>query len=500
MNHMIPLLLHLLLPLVSSHHQINGQPTSTLDKPSIANVSTSWTMDIGGMPSTGTKRFQPILTSQSPNDNNPLFSCGFLCNYIGTSFKCVFGVVIFPNRSITMDRKLIWSANRNNPISGNGTLKLVEDGNLLLMNSSESLVWNTSTAGKSVTSLYMSENGNLILFDNISKKVIWQSFDYPTDSLLPGQVLLSDQQKLVSNKSSSDLRDGLYSLLVQNNRLVAQFTSNEVNYTYYTDQNAVRIDNLNRAYFDYRDGIVSNALFVRLEVDGHLRSYEWSEMGNWVVDKDMFTISIGVCGYPKVCGDYGICSEGQCSCPKVDKTRFYSLSERNPNLGCKFDHKPIDCKSPSYDYELVEIKNVSYFGVKTMFMDKIDLSTCQLSCLKNCSCKSILFIGKSNKGDCLSMNEVLSLMDTDQKDSNTTLYVKVPLPKRKTNKWRLVVILSTSIGSTLCGLVLVIIWVIQYRKKIKLELQANEYFINQVKGIPSRFSFEQLRLVTNDFK
>ena len=53
--------------------------------------------------------------------------------------------------------------------------------------------------------------------------------------------------------------------------------------------------------------------YMRFEPDGHLRVY--SE--DWEQGYDVLTqyINGGDCGYPTICGNYSICSNGQCICP-----------------------------------------------------------------------------------------------------------------------------------------------------------------------------------------
>lgn len=61
--------------------------------------------------------------------------------------------------------------------------------------------------------------GNLVLY-NTRKEVVWQSFDTPTDTLLPGQNFnASTHMSLHSWKDSTDWTKGWYSLRWTMNRL-----------------------------------------------------------------------------------------------------------------------------------------------------------------------------------------------------------------------------------------------------------------------------------------
>ncbi|KAJ0638828.1 putative non-specific serine/threonine protein kinase [Helianthus annuus] len=90
----------------------------------------------------------------------------------------------------------IWIANRNNPIpdiyakliiDGNGKFSILSNGGTVLdLFSPPALI----ASNVSVTLL---DSGNLVLRnlhpDGSVKQVLWQSFDYPTDTLLPGMKL-----------------------------------------------------------------------------------------------------------------------------------------------------------------------------------------------------------------------------------------------------------------------------------------------------------------------
>ena len=60
------------------------------------------------------------------------------------------------------------------------------------------------------TSVAMLDSGNFVLYGNDSN-VIWESFDFPTDTILWGQNLYGEDN-LVSGVSTSDHSTGRYSL------------------------------------------------------------------------------------------------------------------------------------------------------------------------------------------------------------------------------------------------------------------------------------------------
>ncbi|KAI6691927.1 hypothetical protein NL676_019637 [Syzygium grande] len=66
---------------------------------------------------------------------------------------------------------------------------------------------------ESAISASMLDSGNFVLYDS-NRGIIWQTFDSPTDSLLPGQNLSAGHQ-LVSSASESDQSSGVFRIKVQ---------------------------------------------------------------------------------------------------------------------------------------------------------------------------------------------------------------------------------------------------------------------------------------------
>ncbi|EFH59232.1 CES101 [Arabidopsis lyrata subsp. lyrata] len=90
--------------------------------------------------------------------------------------------------------KAVWIANRNNPILGrSGSLTVDSLGRLRILRGASSLLEISSTETTGNTTLKLLDSGNLQLqemdSDGSMRQILWQSFDYPTDTLLPGMKL-----------------------------------------------------------------------------------------------------------------------------------------------------------------------------------------------------------------------------------------------------------------------------------------------------------------------
>jgi hypothetical protein len=84
---------------------------------------------------------------------------------------------------------VVWVANRDTPVSDHsGVLKVTDDGILVLLNSTNGIVWSTNTSRTAENPVaQLLDTGNLVVKDrndNDPEKFLWQSFDYPCDTLL----------------------------------------------------------------------------------------------------------------------------------------------------------------------------------------------------------------------------------------------------------------------------------------------------------------------------
>ncbi|EOA22869.1 hypothetical protein CARUB_v10003600mg [Capsella rubella] len=84
-------------------------------------------------------------------------------------------------------RTILWVANRMKPLTKPvGTLKFFDTNLAMFEQETEIPVWLTNLTGEGVRSRMVAElvdNGNFVIRD--SEGYLWQSFDFPTDTLLP---------------------------------------------------------------------------------------------------------------------------------------------------------------------------------------------------------------------------------------------------------------------------------------------------------------------------
>ncbi|XP_074575710.1 G-type lectin S-receptor-like serine/threonine-protein kinase SD2-5 [Curcuma longa] len=515
-----------------------------LEYPS-ANLSTLWVNNPSQIPHTvefeDGSQVRSILLRRSPLFYGLTYACGFYCNAACNGFLfSVFAVYVDSVDSIdsvgiimgNAHPQVVWSANRATPVGANATLHLTDLGDLVLAHANGTVVWSTGTASRSVAGMNISLSGNLVLFDQ-SGAPVWQSFEHPTDTLVLGQTL-KEGQKLDANVSITNWSKGPVYLTVLSDGLYAFIASTPPQYYY---QHTVDGNKSAKtpSYVKYTNGSLdlftlfatpgtpdktislppasSSVQFMRLEYDGHLRVYEWTWIQGWQVTADV--LALDVCAYPMVCGEYGICSNGQCSCPAGESgssSYFKPIDDRRINLGCSLV-TPLSCQSMQ-DHQLLTVDDVSYFSFKisgAAAFEKIDEASCKQTCLNNCSCKAALFQYSESVSDgyCFLPTQLFSLQNNQPSLTyfNSSAYIKVetcincskPAIRKQTKENKgssrvrfIVGIIVAIVVIILGGLLLVYV-----RRRKTTEVEEDDFPI--VPGMPTRFSFQHLEEATNNF-
>ena len=89
---------------------------------------------------------------------------------------------------------VVWVGNRENPLTdSSGVLKVTQQGILVVVNGTNGILWNTTSSRSAQDpKAQLLESGNLVMRngnDGDPENFLWQSFDYPCDTLLPGMKL-----------------------------------------------------------------------------------------------------------------------------------------------------------------------------------------------------------------------------------------------------------------------------------------------------------------------
>ncbi|GAB4860581.1 hypothetical protein Ancab_035741 [Ancistrocladus abbreviatus] len=275
-------------------------------------------------------------------------------------------------------KRPVWVANRNKPILGrSGYLMIDNDGNLKIFHhggspvvlNSENLVTRKRTRG------ILLDTGNFELRELNSNgtdgQLLWQSFDHPTDTLLPGMKLGYDlttgKNWSISSWLDVDLpATGSFTLgigpnspdqltIMRGEKIYwksgdwhdGQFQNLKDEYYIYTDNSF--IFNVNKSYFNF-SALNPSILLPLLVMEG--RGSLWKGEKNVLRQVSRWTILVECSRYPS---DYGEMSAGcvKRKLPKCRKNiRFnYRIGYVISNASKYFeDHimSPIDCEDKCF--------------------------------------------------------------------------------------------------------------------------------------------------------
>ncbi|KAH9313818.1 hypothetical protein KI387_022445, partial [Taxus chinensis] len=439
---------------------------------------------------------------------------------------------------IRYNQTIVWTANRNIPLRGNPCLKLGPETNLILQDTDGSVAWSANIT--QADHLELQASGNLVVKNSVNV-TIWASFDHPTDTIIEGAYLGSGKS-LISTKSLSDLSSGPYMLKMEPGGVVwyGNFpsplpygawtfnplgfqSSSSVNFALHSACNKTRLGyDLNgesitlvqegnvtaeciqeiKGLDSTTTNIVTGAQlgnsifrFLRLDMDGNLRTYIQSPLQQFP-DTDIFSIFFqDVCKLPNICGPLGICSPGgTCKC---EKESIFKQSQSKQ--GC-LPRKTSICGASN---QLVELEGIDYFANPYMQQSVSTLAQCKKLCLSNCSCAAVFFWGNSKA--CYHYQEIKSLRNVSDKSIRAFIKVgpgsfsdgsKTNHSKRKTIILKILVpLVCIVVFSTVLGLFLR-----RYKRKKPEQFRSEEdEFLENLPGLPPRFSFKEMEEATQGF-
>ncbi|KAD4981820.1 hypothetical protein E3N88_18491 [Mikania micrantha] len=448
------------------------------------------------------------IISKDENFELGFFKAGNSSNYyIGMWYKKVS----------TVPPTVAWVANRETPVLDRFSSELkITDGNLVLLNESRSIIWSTgaNSSNSNTVIAVLLDDGNLVLRSGLnSNENLWQSFDFPAHTWLPGAKLAYDNRTgskklLTSWKSTEDPAEGLFSLeldpigkqyLIKWNKTTVYWTSgawNErdklftlvpemrLNYIY----NFSYVSNENESYFTY--SLYSTSIISRfiMDVSGQVRQLSWLDnTRQWNL---FWSQPRQQCEVYDICGAFGSCSQTSlpfCNC----LTGFSPRSQTNWDLndfsdGCvrKTD---LQCGRTSEKYGFLQISTKG----KPLNWTSLNVGNseeCKSSCLSNCTCNAYSY---ADNNCSIWVGDLLNLSDDN---NGIVINVKVAskdLPSEKNNNG---VIIGAIVGSVIAVVLLVcLIWFLISRKRRRLIGKTS------VEGSLVSFVYRDLQTATKNF-
>ncbi|KAG5022255.1 hypothetical protein JHK85_018597 [Glycine max] len=353
---------------------------------------------------------------------------------------------------------LVWMANRDQPVNGKrSTLSLLTTGNLVLTDAAQFMVWSTNTATSSKqVQLHFYDTGNLVLLDNSDNVVVlWQSFDYPTDTLLPDQTLTKNSN-LISSRSGTNYSSGFYKLFFDSdNVLRLMYQGPRVSSVYWPDpwllNNNLGIGGTGNGRTSYNDSRVAvldefghfvssdNFTFktsdyrtvlqrrLTLDPDGSVRVYskndgedKWSMSGEFKLHP---CYAHGICGSNSYCR-YEPTTGRKCLC-LPDHTL---VDNQDWSQGCtpNFQHLCND-NNTKYESRFLGMSLVSFYGYDYGYFANYTYKQCENLCSRLCQCKGFLHIFSEENAffECYPKTQLLN--GNRQMDFKGSFFLRLPL-------------------------------------------------------------------------
>ncbi|KAI6702513.1 hypothetical protein NL676_011649 [Syzygium grande] len=413
----------------------------------------------------------------------------------------------------------VWVANRDKPAKDltSSTLEFTDTGQLAVRESPDSVLWQSENTEMS-SNVTFSDSGNLILWSS-EGKITWQSFDYPTDTWLPGMNLTKDRV-LVSWRSLSDPSPGQYSLrldpyqygafqLIYDSGKVYWSTGNWTGKAFsgvpemtipYIYQFHFADPFRPTASFGFSERSLDSALdppLTRFQVNiyGQLWQYTWTtQTESW---NTFWSAPESQCRVYGLCGNLGFCTSRTlrpCECLSgfrpVDGEGW---DTGDYSAGCRLMSEHV-CEKDDV-FEEVGVMGFEGGDVVSFSGSRGD---CEKSCLGNCSCIGLCHNEKSN----LCKNIYGSLLNLKNLSADAAfedvLYVRVQkggIVKKNISKS--MVLVASIVGSiAILGFSALILSIARNRREKGNGKEGDEEF--QVLNLRV-FAYKELHMATRGF-
>nr|XP_019709609.1 G-type lectin S-receptor-like serine/threonine-protein kinase LECRK3 isoform X1 [Elaeis guineensis] len=316
------------------------------------------------------------------------------------------------------NKTVVWYARRCRPVQAGATVELATDGKLSLKDRDAKEVWNVKANG-TVTYAAMLDNGNFVLASG-DGSVRWQSFDNPSDTILPSQVL-GPGKELRSRLTDADYSGGRFELSIQSDGNLTFYpveiisglkydpywssgTGGNGSQLVFDESGTVYLALTNNTVLiNFTSGMIGSIgdFYQRatLDPDGVFRQYIYPKntttSGGWtVVDfqppdicRELTTTTgSGACGLNSYCVSGGGNRSVDCECPPG-----YSLEDPSRKYkGCFPNFTAQICGTNESVtetlFELREVINVDWPLSAYEHSSPIDEDRCKRRCLGDCNC------------------------------------------------------------------------------------------------------------------
>ncbi|XP_057790598.1 G-type lectin S-receptor-like serine/threonine-protein kinase At4g27290 [Salvia miltiorrhiza] len=392
--------------------------------------------------------YQTLVIGQTLISQNQVFEMGFFSP--GKSSNRFLGIWYK-----STPEAVVWVANRNHPITASQPpLFMISRNGSLVISSGKSIIWlaNSSVVATNPV-LQLLDSGNLVLLNNntsTTEGYIWQSFDYPTDTMLPGMKMVDDvdagvERYLTSWRSPDDPSPGEYVHRIQNRGLAEVVTLRGATKRY-------RVGQWNGMHFcggaPFPNSIFKvDLVFKQERLISIGEVYESSLLVRTILDtsgtilrhtmnarKDKWNLAITfpqeLCDEYGSCGPNGICRSDRpvrCQCFKGFAPKFQKDWDLQDWSGGCNRTKLLNCDGGD---GFQEIRGVKYPDMLRFWLNTtMSLGECKAECFKNCSCTAYAnpFITNGGSGCLMWFGDLIDTKGLSAADSKQNIYIRVPL-------------------------------------------------------------------------
>lgn len=445
---------------------------------------------------------------------------------------------------------VVWMANRDRPVNGRRSkLSLSETGNLILTDAAQFTVWVTETTPQlGVVQLQLDDHGNLVL-SNSNGTILWQSFDSPTDTLLPLQTF-TRYTTLVSRRRKGNYSSGFYKLFFDDdNVLRLLFDGPEVSSFYWPDPWRLTWESGRSTYNSRRKAMLdsmgnfssSDDLMFRstdygitiwmqrrltIDFDGNLRLYSRERNRNgapWVVSWQAIR---NPCRINGLCGKNSLCSYISGAGRKCYCLQGYKVKNRTDwSYGCEPN---FNNSLKASDFTFLAIANAEFYGYDSASLPNKTLKECETECLQRVNCVGFQYKFNNDKGYFDYFPKATLRNGHHESSFKGDVYIKLPksyVSKKKnelfkainlhctkndtielersyrTSKENGVVKFMLWFATALGGVEIVsifLVWVFLNRGGQEKNINAKEGYLLAATGF-KRFTFNELKEVTKNF-
>ncbi|KAJ3705181.1 hypothetical protein LUZ61_008886 [Rhynchospora tenuis] len=383
----------------------------------------------------------------------------------------------------TTQQTVVWVANRDTPMpDSTGVLSINTNRSILqLQTSSVKVFWSVNSSTMVSPIAQILDTGNFVLMEKDIGNITWQSFDYPTDTLLPGlkSGWIEGQYHLLNSwTSSNDPTSSTYQTKLVlagwselficdgSKRIYRTGPWNGVHFagepqmTPNSQLTFVYVSNQNETYFTFY--MNDTSFMSRLVLNQSFLQRYVSIGSSWTL---YWSLPRDNCDNYAQCGPNGVCNvdssnSPDCTCltgfePKSEKE--WMLHDRTE--GC-IRSVELNCTRDEFitinDVKFPDSTNVTVYST-------IGLSECRRRCLMNCSCTaySSLNILNGENGCAMWMGDLVDIRTFN--GGGSTFYYRVagsevPATSIATKKKNAaVIVISVALGLLILALVAYII-------------------------------------------